>query len=46
MGELRMCGARQSTRRGSSIGGCEGGSGVATRPREQRNVEGTITQLE
>lgn len=38
-----MCGARQSARRGDSIGGCEGGSGAATRPGEQRNVGGTIT---
>lgn len=38
-----MCGARQSAWRGDSIGGCEGGSGAATRPGERRNVGGTIT---
>lgn len=38
-----MCGARQSARQGDSIGGCEGGSGAATRPRERRNVGATIT---
>ena len=43
MDALPMCGAGQSTRRGDSIVGCEGGSGAATLPREQRNVGGTIT---
>lgn len=36
--EFLPCGARQSPRRGSSIGGCEGGSRAATCHRERRNV--------